>query len=38
VTDLKDFRGPCLHMIEGYGDSESTFDDWNDCISSIRVV
>jgi hypothetical protein len=34
VSDLKDYKGPC---IESDGES-STVDVWNDCISSIRVA
>lgn len=32
VTDLREFRGPCLH-----GDDASS-RDWNDCVSSVRVA
>src|SRR5262245_38607315 len=34
VVDLSKFRGPCVHD-DGEG---STFYDWNDCISSVRVA
>jgi hypothetical protein len=32
IRDLRDFKGPCAH------DEGDTFiEDWNDCISSIRI-
>ena len=34
VPDLSKFRGPCAHD-DGEG---STFYDWNDCMSSVRVA
>ena len=37
VSDLADFKGPCEHTTSsGYG--TSTYYDWNDCISSIKVA
>jgi hypothetical protein len=42
VTDLKDFNGPCRHessSTDGNGiPNTTTFYDWNDCVSSIRVA
>ena len=32
VSDLREFRGPCIH-----GDDASS-RDWNDCVSSVRVA
>jgi len=36
VSDLRDFKGPCV--ISDSGSSGSTTDVWNDCISSVRVA
>ena len=33
ISDLRDFRGPCVHS-----DGESSSHDWNDCASSVRVA
>ena len=33
IRNLSDFAGPCLH---DYGDYEP--EDWDDCVSSIRVA
>jgi hypothetical protein len=33
MSDLRDFRGPCIHEGDGSVDR-----DWNDCISSVRVA
>jgi hypothetical protein len=39
VADLKDFKGPCEHTTSGsQPGSDTTFYDWNDCASSIRVA
>ena len=32
ISDLREFRGPCIH-----GDDASS-RDWNDCVSSVRVA
>ena len=32
ISDLRDFRGPCIQ-----GDDASS-RDWNDCVSSVRVA
>lgn len=38
VKDLKDFDGPCEHTdTDGMGVS-TTYHDWNDCVSSIRIA
>jgi hypothetical protein len=37
ISDLKDFRGPCEHELSGT-DTTSTYTDWNDCMSSIRLA
>ena len=37
ISDLDDFRGPCEHETsDAYG--TTTYKDWNDCMSSIRVA
>jgi hypothetical protein len=37
ISDLKDVSGPCEHETSGdFG--TTTYRDWNDCISSIRVA
>lgn len=36
IADLKDFDGPCEH--ESSSDSDISYFDWNDCMSSIRVA
>ena len=33
VSDLRDFRGPCIKTGE-----DSSTRDWNDCVSSVRVA
>jgi hypothetical protein len=33
VSDLRDFRGPCLHS-----NDDASSRDWNDCVSSVRVA
>jgi hypothetical protein len=33
MSDLREFRGPCVHENDGSVDR-----DWNDCISSVRVA
>ena len=37
ISDLKDFRGPCEHETSD-PNGTTTYRDWNDCISSIRVA
>ena len=37
IRDLKDFQGPCEHD-RSTGTGTTTFFDWNDCISSVRVA
>jgi hypothetical protein len=37
ISDLRDFKGPCVEFDFSGGVSSST-DVWNDCISSIRVA
>ena len=37
IKDLKDFRGPCLGF-EASGTGVDPVDNWNDCISSVRVA
>jgi len=37
IGDLADFKGPCEHEENGSGYS-TTYYDWNDCISSIRLA
>jgi hypothetical protein len=37
IADLRDFEGPCLHFrSDTYG--PTTDENWNDCISSVRVA
>ena len=38
IGDLTDFKGPCEHEVDGYDGTSTTFYDWNDCISSIRLA
>ena len=38
ISDLGDFRGPCMHTIETYEWTTTTIYDWDDCISSVRVA
>lgn len=38
IPDLGDFRGPCMHTETTYDGFTETFDDWDDCISSVRVA
>jgi hypothetical protein len=33
MSDLRDFRGPCVHE-----NQDGVTRDWNDCISSVRVA
>jgi hypothetical protein len=38
VTDLKDFDGPCEHTDTDSTGGSTTYHDWNDCVSSIRIA
>jgi len=39
VADLARFKGPCRHeQSSGDGTTSTTIEDWNDCVSSIRVA
>ena len=42
ISDLRDVSGPCEHETTSYSPSgfptTTTYRDWNDCISSIRVA
>jgi hypothetical protein len=33
ISDLRDFRGPCIHDSE-----DASSRNWNDCVSSVRVA
>src|SRR5689334_13316472 len=33
IADLRDYDGPCHH-----DDGENDWDDWDDCVSSIKVA
>ena len=39
VRDLKDFNGPCIHQeFSGTPGGSTTYFDWNDCVSSLKVA
>ena len=38
IRDLKDFDGPCEHTECDSMGGSTTYHDWNDCTSSIRVA
>ena len=38
LRDLKDFRGPCERSDTDSNGNSTTIEEWNDCISSVRVA
>ena len=38
IRDLSDVRGPCEHYNADAGGGGRYYNDWNDCISSVRVA
>jgi len=38
ISDLRDFKGPCIEVETSGDGSTSSTDVWNDCISSVRVA